>query len=219
MPAKRASQQAEATRVQALFERLAKANPAPRTELHYASDFQLLVAVVLSAQATDKSVNLATPALFAAAPTPAAMLALGEAGLESYIRSIGLYHTKAKNLLRTCALLLEQHAGKVPHERDALQALPGVGRKSANVLLNTLFGEPCIAVDTHVQRVAVRLGLSHANTPQAVERDLMACIPSPYLPNAHHWLVLHGRYMCKARAPLCSTCPLAELCPACSSAS
>ena len=195
-----------------LFRRLRAANPAPTTELEYASTFQLLVAVILSAQATDKSVNLATRRLFADAPTPQAMFALGEAGLTAYIDRIGLYRTKAKNVITTCALLLEKHGGEVPHDRAALEALPGVGRKTANVVLNTAFGEPTIAVDTHIFRVANRMRLAPGKTPLAVEQALLKRIPAEFLQDAHHWLILHGRYVCKARKPECWRCTLTDLC-------
>ncbi len=195
-----------------LFRRLRAANPAPTTELEYASTFQLLVAVILSAQATDKSVNLATRRLFADAPTPQAMFALGEAGLTAYIDRIGLYRTKAKNVIATCALLLEKHGGEVPHDRAALEALPGVGRKTANVVLNTAFGEPTIAVDTHIFRVANRMRLAPGKTPLTVEQALLKRIPAEFLQDAHHWLILHGRYVCKARKPECWRCTLTDLC-------
>ena len=197
---------------QAIFERLRAANPAPTTELEYASVFQLLIAVILSAQATDKSVNLATRRLFADAPTPQAMLALGEDGLTPYINRIGLYRAKARNVIATCARLLERHHGDVPHDREALEALPGVGRKTANVVLNTAFGEPTIAVDTHVFRVANRIGLAPGKTPLAVETKLLKAVPAEFRRDAHHWLILHGRYVCKARKPDCPTCVIADLC-------
>ena len=197
---------------QAIFERLRAANPAPTTELEYASVFQLLVAVILSAQATDKSVNLATRKLFADAPTPQALLALGEDGLISYINRIGLYRAKARNVIATCARLLENHHGEVPHDREALEALPGVGRKTANVVRNTAFGEPTIAVDTHVFRVANRIGLAPGKTPLAVETKLLKAVPAEFRRDAHHWLILHGRYVCKARKPDCPTCVIADLC-------
>ena len=197
---------------QAIFERLRAANPAPTTELEYASVFQLLIAVILSAQATDKSVNLATRRLFADAPTPQAMLALGEDGLTPYINRIGLYRAKARNVIATCARLLESHHGDVPHDREALEALPGVGRKTANVVLNTAFGEPTIAVDTHVFRVANRIGLAPGKTPLAVETKLLKAVPAEFRRDAHHWLILHGRYVCKARKPDCPTCVIADLC-------
>ncbi len=195
-----------------LFRRLRAANPAPTTELEYASTFQLLIAVILSAQATDKSVNLATRRLFADAPTPQAMLALGEDGLAKYINRIGLYRNKAKNVIATCARLLEQHGGEVPHDREALEALPGVGRKTANVVLNTAFGEATIAVDTHIFRLANRLRLAPGKTPLAVEKALLKRIPAEFLQDAHHWLILHGRYVCKARKPECWRCELTDLC-------
>ncbi len=195
-----------------LFRRLRAANPAPTTELEYASTFQLLIAVILSAQATDKSVNLATRRLFADAPTPEAMLALGEDGLAQYINRIGLYRNKAKNVIATCALLLEQHGSEVPHDRAALEALPGVGRKTANVVLNTAFGEATIAVDTHIFRLANRLRLAPGKTPLAVEKALLQRIPAEFLQDAHHWLILHGRYICKARKPECWRCELTDLC-------
>ena len=196
----------------ALFERLQVANPAPTTELEYATPFQLLIAVILSAQATDKSVNLATRTLFADAPTPQAMLALGEEGLAGYINRIGLFRTKAKNVIATCRLLLERHGGEVPHERAALEALPGVGRKTANVVLNTAFGEPTIAVDTHIFRVANRTKLAPGKTPLAAEQQLLKVVPAAFRQDAHHWLILHGRYVCKARKPECWRCTLNDLC-------
>ena len=195
-----------------IFARLRTANPAPTTELEYASVFQLLVAVILSAQATDKSVNIATRKLFADAPTPQAILALGEDGLTEYINRIGLYRNKAKNVIATCALLIERHGGEVPHDREALEALPGVGRKTANVVLNTAFGEPTIAVDTHIFRVANRMRLAPGKTPLAVEQALLKRIPAEFLQDAHHWLILHGRYVCKARKPECWRCTLTDLC-------
>lgn len=201
-----------AARRQALFERLKAATPAPTTELEYASPFQLLIAVILSAQATDKSVNIATRRLFADAPTPQAMLALGEEGLAEYISRIGLYRTKSKNVIATCRRLIEQHGGEVPNERAALEALPGVGRKTANVVLNTAFGEPTIAVDTHIFRVANRIGLARGKTPLAVEQGLLKAVPAAYLHDAHHWLILHGRYVCKARKPECWRCVIVDLC-------
>ncbi|MGA0084164.1 MAG: endonuclease III [Gammaproteobacteria bacterium] len=196
----------------AMFERLRARNPQPTTELEYRSNFELLIAVILSAQATDRSVNIATRKLFAVASTPAAILALGEAGLCEYIRTIGLYKSKAKNVIETCRRLLEQHASEVPASRDALEALPGVGRKTANVVLNTAFGEPTMAVDTHIFRVANRTGLARGKTPLEVERKLLKAVPKEFLLNAHHWLILHGRYICKARKPDCPACPIADLC-------
>ena len=195
-----------------IFRRLRAANPAPSTELEYATTFQLLVAVILSAQATDKSVNLATRKLFADAPTPQAMLALCEAGLAEYIKRIGLYSTKARNVIATCRQLIERHGGEVPHDRAALEALPGVGRKTANVVLNTAFGEPTIAVDTHIFRVANRTKLASGKTPLAVELKLLKSVPDDYTRDAHHWLILHGRYICKARKPECPRCVIADLC-------
>ncbi len=195
-----------------LFARLRAANPAPRTELRYRSVFELLVAVILSAQATDKAVNKATPALFRAADSPAAMLALGAAGITPFIQSIGLYNSKAKHLIATCAALVERHGGEVPRSRAALEALPGVGRKTANVVLNTAFGEPTIAVDTHIFRVANRTGLAPGKTVRAVEERLMKFVAAEFLRDAHHWLILHGRYVCKARVPDCPACGIADLC-------
>ena len=195
-----------------LFRRLQAANPAPKTELEYASNFQLLIAVILSAQATDKSVNLATRHLFADAPTPQAILALGEDGLIEYINRIGLYRNKAKNVIASCARLIEKHGGEVPQDRVALEALPGVGRKTANVVLNTAFGEPTIAVDTHIFRVANRIGLTKGKTPLAVEFGLLKVVPDEFRQDAHHWLILHGRYVCKARKPECGRCPILDLC-------
>jgi endonuclease III len=196
----------------AIFERLREANPTPRTELNYRSPFELLVAVILSAQATDKSVNKATASLFRAAHTPAALLALGVDGLSPYIKSIGLYNGKARNIIATCRLLLERHAGEVPSSRAELECLPGVGRKTANVILNTAFGEATIAVDTHIFRVANRTGLARGKTVRAVEERLMKLVPPEFRQDAHHWLILHGRYVCKARNPACPTCNIADLC-------
>ena len=199
-------------RAGAMFKRLAALNPAPVTELHYASPFELLIAVILSAQATDVGVNKATAGLFKAAPTPAEMLALGEEGLKRYIKTIGLFNAKARHIMATCAALIERHGGSVPSERAALEALPGVGRKTANVVLNVAFGEPTMAVDTHIFRVGNRTGLAAGRTPLEVERGLLAVIPGRYLPHAHHWLILHGRYVCTARNPRCGDCPVADLC-------
>ncbi len=196
----------------ALFSRLQKANPQPTTELVYRSPFELLISVILSAQATDVSVNKATAGLFRVACTPASMLALGEAGLKQHIRTIGLFNTKAKNILLTCRALRDQHGSEVPRERSALEALPGVGRKTANVVLNTAFGEPTIAVDTHIFRVANRTGLAPGTTPRAVEDGLVATTPARFRRDAHHWLILHGRYICKARQPDCAHCPIEKLC-------
>ncbi len=201
-----------ATRRAELFARLRAANEHPTTELEYATPFQLLIAVILSAQATDKSVNIATRRLFAEAPSPQAMLALGEEGLAARINRIGLYRTKAKNVIATCRQLIDCHAGTVPHDRQALEALPGVGRKTANVILNTAFGEPTIAVDTHVFRVANRTRLAPGKTPLAVERKLLKSVPDEYQQDAHHWLILLGRYVCKARKPECGRCVIADLC-------
>ena len=195
-----------------IFNRLRAANPAPTTELHYASTFQLLIAVILSAQATDKSVNAATRSLFADAPTPQAMAALGEERLAAYINRIGLFNTKAKNVIATCRQLVEQHGGEVPHDRQALEALPGVGRKTANVVLNTAFGEPTIAVDTHIFRVANRTKLAPGKTVLDVEQKLMKAVPDEFKHDAHHWLILHGRYVCQARKPECWRCAIADLC-------
>ncbi len=195
-----------------IFSRLKQANPAPRTELHYSSPFELLVAVILSAQATDRSVNKATSALFRAANTPAAMLALGVDGLIPYIKTIGLFNSKAKNIIATCAALVAQHGGEVPKTREALEAFPGVGRKTANVVLNTAFGEATIAVDTHIFRVANRTGLGRGKTERAVEDKLLKFVAAEYRQDAHHWLILHGRYVCKARAPACPACIISDLC-------
>ena len=197
---------------QAMFERLRALNPHPTTELEYSTPFELLIAVILSAQATDKSVNLATRRLFPVANTPRAILDLGVEGLSGYVRSIGLYQGKARNIIATCRILLEQHGGAVPADRDALEALPGVGRKTANVILNTAFGQPTMAVDTHIFRVANRTGLAPGKTVRAVEDKLLKNVPQEFLQDAHHWLILHGRYVCKARAPACPTCPIADLC-------
>ena len=195
-----------------IFSRLKEANAAPRTELQYSSPFELLVAVILSAQATDRGVNKATPALFRAANTPAAMLALGVEGLIPYIKTIGLFNSKAKNIIATCAALVAQHGGEVPKTREALEALPGVGRKTANVVLNTAFGEATIAVDTHIFRVANRTGLARGKTVRAVEDKLLKFVAPEYRQDAHHWLILHGRYVCKARKPACPACTIADLC-------
>lgn len=195
-----------------LFTRLRAANPQPTTELEYQSPFQLLVAVILSAQATDRAVNLATRPLFARAPDAKALLALGEAGLAEAVKTIGLYKTKARHVIATCRQLLELYDGAVPAQREQLEALPGVGRKTANVVLNTAFGESTMAVDTHIFRLAHRLGLSQGKTPLAVEQDLLTRIPADFLKDAHHWLILHGRYVCKARKPECWRCRLNDLC-------
>lgn len=195
-----------------IFEALRAANPDPKSELEYATPFELLVAVVLSAQATDKSVNLATRTLFKDASTPAAIAALGEEGLIPYIRTIGLYRNKAKNVVRLAQLLVERHGGEVPHTRAALEALPGVGRKTANVVLNVAFGEPTIAVDTHIFRVANRTGLAPGKDVDEVERKLEKFVPDEFRQHAHHWLILHGRYVCKARKPECWRCGIAAWC-------
>ncbi len=195
-----------------IFERLKAQNPAPTTELIYASPFELLVAVMLSAQATDVSVNKATKILFKKANTPQAILALGEAGLKPYIQTIGLFNTKAKHILKTCAILVEKHGGQVPIDRAALEGLPGVGRKTANVILNTAFGHDTIAVDTHIFRVANRIGLAPGKTVREVEDKLMQVVPKAYRKDAHHWLILHGRYICTARKPKCGECPIGALC-------
>jgi endonuclease III len=198
--------------VRAFVEALARANPAPRSELEYADPYTLLVSVVLSAQATDVSVNRATKTLFAEASTPAAMVRLGVEGVGRHIRSIGLWQGKARNVVALSRLLLERHDGIVPQDREALEALPGVGRKTANVVLNVAFGVPTLAVDTHVFRVSNRIPLARGKTPREVEDGLMAVIPERFLPHAHHWLILHGRYVCKARVPECPRCPIADLC-------
>ena len=195
-----------------LFSRLQQANPRPTTELVYGSPFELLISVILSAQATDVSVNKATAGLFKVANTPAGILALGEAGLKHHIRTIGLFNTKARNIISTCQALLDRYGGDVPRDRSALEALPGVGRKTANVVLNTAFGEPTIAVDTHIFRVANRTGLARGKTPRAVEDGLVATTPARYRHDAHHWLILLGRYICKARKPECPRCPIAKQC-------
>jgi endonuclease-3 len=196
------------------FTRLQAANPHPTTELAYGSTFQLLIAVILSAQATDKGVNLATRQLFIDAPDPASMAALEVAGLIPYVKTIGLYPTKAKNVIATCKILCELYGGEVPEDRAALEALPGVGRKTANVVLNTAFGHPTMAVDTHIFRVANRTGLAPGKTPLAVEQKLLKNVPKEFLLDAHHWLILLGRYICKARKPECEICPVIDLCRA-----
>ena len=195
-----------------VFRRLRDANPHPTTELEYASPFQLLVAVVLSAQSTDKGVNIATRRLFALAPTPEAMMDLGEAGIAEQIKTIGLYRNKAKNTALLSRLLVERHGGEVPNDRAALEALPGVGRKTANVVLNTIFGEPTMAVDTHIFRLANRTGLAPGKDVLEVEKRLVRRIPKEYLRDAHHWLILHGRYVCVARKPKCDECSIRDLC-------
>jgi len=195
-----------------LFKRLKQHNPNPTTELNYKTNFELLIAVILSAQATDISVNKATKILFKVANTPEKIAKLGEKGLKEYVKSIGLYNTKAKNIIKTCQLLIDKHQSTVPSTREALEALHGVGRKTANVILNTAFGHSTIAVDTHIFRVSNRTKLAPGKTPLAVEKKLMAVIPKKYLHDAHHWLVLHGRYICTARAPKCATCPINDVC-------
>lgn len=197
---------------QQIFSRLREQNPHPVTELNYHSPFELLIAVILSAQATDVSVNKATAGLFAVAPTPQAMLELGEQGLREKIRTIGLYNSKASNIIKSCRLLLEKHAGEVPCDRQSLEALPGVGRKTANVVLNTAFGQPTMAVDTHIFRVANRTRIAAGKTPLEVEKRLLRLIPREFLQDAHHWLILHGRYTCTARKPRCGSCIIADLC-------
>ncbi|MBH03062.1 MAG: endonuclease III [Xanthomonadales bacterium] len=196
----------------AIFERLKSANPAPRTELEYSSNFELLIAVILSAQATDVGVNKATRRLYPVANTPQAIWDLGEAGLIEYIKTIGLYRSKAANVIKTCRALLDDHDGVVPATRAELVALPGVGRKTANVVLNTAFGQPAMAVDTHIFRVSNRTGIATGKTVRAVEDRLMRLVPKPYLQDAHHWLILHGRYTCRARSPACSACVILDLC-------
>jgi len=194
------------------FHRLQLIDPEPTTELVYRSTFELLVAVILSAQATDVSVNLATRRLFRVANTPRALVDLGEQNLKAYIKTIGLFNSKAKNIIATCKILLEKCAGEVPASRETLESLPGVGRKTANVVLNTAFGQPTLAVDTHIFRVANRTGLALGKTPLEVERKLLKSVPAQFLMNAHHWLILHGRYVCKARAPRCRECIVCDLC-------
>lgn len=198
--------------IRAFFSRLRDANPEPTTELEYGSPYQLLVAVVLSAQATDRSVNIATRKLFALAPTPEAMITLGEEGVAECIKTIGLYRNKARNTVSLSRLLLERHGGEVPHDRAALEALPGVGRKTANVILNTIFGDPVMAVDTHIFRLSNRTGLAPGKDVLAVEKALMRRIPQEFLKDAHHWLILHGRYVCTARKPACGDCIVRDLC-------
>ena len=212
-PARKRISPAEAARVEEIFHRFLALDDDPRTELAYDSPYTLVTAVALSAQATDVSVNKATKQLYAVADTPQKMLALGEEGLIPYIASIGLFRTKAKNVIATARILMDQYGGEVPLEREALMSLPGVGRKTASVVLNELRIEPAIAVDTHVFRVAHRLALSAGKTPDLVEADLMAVVPQPYLTRAHHWLILHGRYTCVARKPKCEDCAVADLCP------
>jgi len=198
--------------IDAFFSTLRNANPQPASELNYSSVFELLCAVLLSAQATDVGVNKATRTLFAVAPTPQRMLALGQAGIEAHVRTIGLYRTKTKHLLETCRILIAEHGGEVPRDRESLEKLPGVGRKTANVVLNVAFGEPTLAVDTHVFRVANRTGLAPGRTPLAVELGLLERVPRAYLDEAHHWLILHGRYVCLARMPQCGRCTVSAWC-------
>ena len=195
-----------------MFVRFREINPYPTTELEYSSNFELLIAVILSAQATDRSVNIATRKLFPVANTPKKILSLGPIGLATYVRTIGLFNTKTKNIIETCRLLINKHQGKVPQSREELESLPGVGRKTANVVLNTAFGQPTMAVDTHIFRVANRTGLAKGKTPISVEDGLLKIIPHEFLKNAHHWLILHGRYTCKASKPECPTCQIADLC-------
>jgi len=199
--------------IKKIFARLKKHNPEPTTELIYKTPFQLLIAVMLSAQATDKSVNQATKALFKVAGTPQKMLELKESGVKKYIKTIGLFNTKVKNVIKTCQILLDKHNGKVPEDRDSLEALPGVGRKTANVILNTAFGHPTIAVDTHIFRVSNRLGIAPGKNVMEVEQNLLKNVPNNYKQDAHHWLILHGRYTCVARKPRCGSCVLEDLCP------
>lgn len=196
----------------AIFRTLRERMPSPETELNYGSSFELLIAVILSAQATDIGVNKATAKLFPVASTPESILALGLAGLKSYIRTIGLFNSKAENIIKTCRILMEQHGGEVPRTREELEALPGVGRKTANVVLNTAFGEPTIAVDTHIFRVSNRTGIAKGKTPIEVEKRLLRLTPDEFKLDAHHWLILHGRYVCKARKPACSDCAIREWC-------
>ena len=201
-----------AVQVRRLFEHLQNANPEPETELHYTTPFELLIAVILSAQSTDIGVNKATAKLFPVANTPQAILNLGEDGLKPFIATLGLYNSKARNIIAACGILVRDHLGEVPRAREALEKLPGVGRKTANVVLNVLFGEPTIAVDTHIFRVANRTGLAPGKTPLAVEKGLLKVVPKEYLQHAHHWLVLHGRYICTARKPKCHACPVFAEC-------
>lgn len=209
---KRRSRTLSKAEVQELFSRLRELNPKPTTELEYSSPFELLVAVTLSAQATDVGVNKATRRLFPVANTPGKILALGEEGLKKYIATIGLFNAKAKNVIATCRILVDQYDGEVPRSREALEALPGVGRKTANVVLNTAFGEPTMAVDTHIFRVANRTGLAPGKNVREVEDGLLKTVPAEFLHDAHHWLILHGRYVCKARKPDCPQCVIRDLC-------
>lgn len=201
-----------AKKCRAIFETFKKNNPHPKTELSFKTPFELMIAVILSAQSTDKGVNKATAILFPVANTPEAILKLGENGLKKFIKTIGLYNAKAKNILATCKILVEKFDGQVPSNREALESLPGIGRKTANVILNTAFNQPTIAVDTHIFRVANRTGLAHGRTPLIVEKKLLQCIPTEFLKDAHHWLVLHGRYICTARKPHCEICPIYKWC-------
>jgi len=203
----------QAATIKKIFQRFAKQNPEPKTELIYNTPFELLIAVVLSAQETDISVYIATKKLFAVANTPKAIYQLGVDGLIPYIKTIGLFNSKAKHVIETCHILLTQHQGQVPEQRKDLEALPGVGRKTANVILNTAFGHPTMAVDTHIFRLANRIGIAPGKTPLAVEKKLVEVIPDEFLRHAHHWLILHGRYVCTARQPQCSRCIIADLCP------
>ena len=196
----------------AIYAKLREFDPSPDTELHYVSPFELLVAVILSAQATDISVNKATDKLYPVANTPESILALGVKGLKPYIKTIGLFNNKAENIIKTCRLLIDEHNSQVPTTREGLESLPGVGRKTANVILNTAFGEPTIAVDTHIFRVSNRTGIAKGKTPLEVEKRLVRLTPDEFKKDAHHWLILHGRYVCKARKPLCGTCPIVEWC-------
>ncbi|MCS6877252.1 MAG: endonuclease III [Geminicoccaceae bacterium] len=211
-PAPTAPESERRARAEAIFARLSAARPDPHTELVYKDPFTLLVAVVLSAQATDKAVNKATERLFAVAPTPRALLALGEERLREYVKSLGFFRNKAKNLIALSRAIVEEHGGEVPRAREALERLPGVGRKTANVVLNEAFGEPTIAVDTHVFRVANRTGIAPGKTPLEVEKKLLEVTPERFRKGAHHWLILHGRYVCKARKPACDRCPISDLC-------
>jgi endonuclease-3 len=195
-----------------IFKRLKKHNPAPTTELNYASPFELLIAVILSAQATDKGVNKATDELYKVANTPEEILALTERGLKKYIKTIGLFNTKAKNIIKTCKILVDKYGSQVPEDRQALESLPGVGRKTANVILNTAFGHPTIAVDTHIFRVSNRTGIAPGKTVLEVEKKLLKVVPTRYKQDAHHWLILHGRYTCIARKPRCGSCVIEDLC-------
>ncbi len=211
-PEQRPSSSVNRSKRQQIFERLRAANPNPTTELEYGNPFQLLIAVILSAQSTDVGVNKATRALFRKVKAPKAMLKLGEDGLKEHIKTIGLFNTKARNIIKTCTILEEQHNGKVPEERKSLEALPGVGRKTANVILNTAFGQPTIAVDTHIFRVANRTGIAPGKNVIEVEQRLLRLVPGEFLHDAHHWLILHGRYTCIARKPRCQSCVISDLC-------